>query len=103
MQSKRYNPVNSLSRAPNFFQFLALSIVLSLLVVFFTSVQSNMINQTNRISLTIIFALAFASLLVSVMVCCSTDPVDHIVPIYLSPDRSTVLKSLANCLYCESC
>lgn len=85
MQNSRYKAVNSFSRTPNLYQVLALSIVLSLFVVFFTAVQNHISDQSNRIALTILFCGSFCSLAVSAVICCSTDPVDHLIPIYLSP------------------
>jgi hypothetical protein len=100
MHNNRYKTVNTFSRSFNFNQVLALLVVIALFVDYFAAVQSNMQDGGKRVGLTVLFSLSFGVLVASTIVCCVTDPVDSIVPIYLSNDRSSLSKELHKCLYC---
>jgi hypothetical protein len=92
MQNSRYKTVNTFSRPLNANQCIAACLIIALLVVFFAALQNNIRDQSNRIILMTLFCLFFAVLAVSTLVSCQIDPVDEIIPIYLSNDRSTLSK-----------
>ena len=100
MQNHRYISVNTFSRSYNCNQIIAGIVIVPLFVDFFGAVQGNIQHEGNRISLIVLFSLAFAALIVSTLVCCNSDPVDSIIPIYHSKERASLSTQLHNCLYC---
>lgn len=100
MQNHRYIAVNTFSRSYNCNQVIAVIVILGLFVDFFGAVQGNIQHEGRRIALIVLFSLAFAVLAVSTLVCCNSDPVDSIIPIYHSKERATLSSQLHNCLYC---
>ena len=100
MQNHRYIAVNTFSRSYDCNQVIAVIVIVGLFADFFGAVQGNIQHEGKRIALIVLFSLAFAVLVVSTLVCCNSDPVDSIIPIYHSKERATLSSQLHNCLYC---
>lgn len=92
MQDSRYKAVNTFTKPANANQCIAVAIIIGLFTVFFAAVQGNIQNQVKRIALIIVFSSSFLMLAITTLISCTIDPVDEVIPIYLSADRSSLAK-----------
>lgn len=87
MNKNRYETVNTFAKFPNCNQVISVTLVIALLVVFFTAIQNNLASATSRIVFIPMFIASFTVLTLSAFVTSKIDPADQVMLIYLNGDR----------------
>lgn len=83
-----YTKVNTFSRTPCFNQIISYSIILLSSLTFWIVIQSNLVNQMDRIILTILFTISAAFLVISGCIASYIDPADPMMRAYKSGNIS---------------
>ncbi len=80
--------MNGFSRRIALNQAISYILIVALLVVYFSGIQNNFVNQTSRIVLTVLFLVILTLLLVSGGCSSAIDPVDPIMVAYRNGNKA---------------